>query len=262
MTVLKTIALAFSLFSAIPVPQSEWNDRNLRYVLCAFPLVGAVTGGVCSLWLYVCGALQLPALLQGAGLTLLAVMISGGIHLDGLCDTADALGSHAERDKMIAILKDSHCGASALIACCSWFIGMTAFAAGIEPSAQDMAACVLTFTLSRLLSAFAAVSLAPAAESSFLSALAGAANKRAVRIVCGALALGLSFAASLYAPWYGLAAAAAQGAVSVRYVRLCRRFGGASGDLAGWFVQWAEFASFGAIAAVSAVSAFMTGGIG
>ena len=37
MTVLQTIAVAFAMFSAVPVPQFDWNEKNMRYSLCAFP---------------------------------------------------------------------------------------------------------------------------------------------------------------------------------------------------------------------------------
>ena len=40
MIVLQTIAVAFAMFSAVPVPQFAWNEKNMRYALCAFPLVG------------------------------------------------------------------------------------------------------------------------------------------------------------------------------------------------------------------------------
>ena len=46
-TVGETAAVAFGMFSAIPVPQPQWNERNMRYALCAFPLVGVVCA-VCA----------------------------------------------------------------------------------------------------------------------------------------------------------------------------------------------------------------------
>ena len=53
MIVLQTIAVAFAMFSAVPVPQFGWNEKNMRYALCAFPLVGLLCG---VLWC-VCGVL-------------------------------------------------------------------------------------------------------------------------------------------------------------------------------------------------------------
>ena len=44
---LQTIAVAFAMFSALPVPQFAWNQKNMRYAMCAFPLIGVVIGGLC-----------------------------------------------------------------------------------------------------------------------------------------------------------------------------------------------------------------------
>ena len=63
MTALQTIAVAFAMFSALPMPQFDWNEKNMRYALCAFPLVGAVCG---ALWC-VFGVLPLPAAARAAG---------------------------------------------------------------------------------------------------------------------------------------------------------------------------------------------------
>ena len=42
---ISTVIVAFSMFSAIPMPQTEWTNKSMRYALCAFPLIGAVIGG-------------------------------------------------------------------------------------------------------------------------------------------------------------------------------------------------------------------------
>ena len=47
MIVFQTIAVAFAMFSAIPVPQFAWNEKNMRYAMCAFPLIGGGIGGHC-----------------------------------------------------------------------------------------------------------------------------------------------------------------------------------------------------------------------
>ena len=63
MIVLQTIAVAFAMFSAIPVPQFDWNEKNMRYAMCAFPLIGVVIGAAwCA-----CGAMPLPGLAKAAG---------------------------------------------------------------------------------------------------------------------------------------------------------------------------------------------------
>ena len=66
MTILQTIAVAFAMFSALPVPQFEWNEKNMRYAMCAFPLIGLVCGGLWCL----CGVLPLPGLARAAAFIL------------------------------------------------------------------------------------------------------------------------------------------------------------------------------------------------
>ena len=111
MTVLQTIAVAFAMFSAVPVPQFDWNEKNMRYSLCAFPLVGVLCG---VLWC-VCASLPLPAMVRAAGFCLIPIWVTGGIHLDGYADTCDALSSYGDREKKLEILKDPHLGAFAVI---------------------------------------------------------------------------------------------------------------------------------------------------
>lgn len=75
-----------------------------------FPVVGLVVGGLVAgaAWL---GALADPWL--GALMALLAwVWVTGGLHLDGLADLADALGAaHRDRERFLAVLADPHLGA-------------------------------------------------------------------------------------------------------------------------------------------------------
>ena len=128
MIVLQTIAVAFAMFSAVPVPQFGWNEKNMRYALCAFPLVGLLCG---VLWC-VCGVLPLPAPARAAGFCLVPVWVTGGIHLDGYADTCDALASYGDREKKLEILKDPHCGAFAVIRLCSYFAAYLCLAACVQ----------------------------------------------------------------------------------------------------------------------------------
>ena len=122
MTMLESIAVAFSMFSAISMPQFLWNEKNMRYALCAFPLIGVVIGAVCWGAWSLCGLIGLPNLLRGAILTLIPVLVTGGIHLDGYSDTCDALASHASQEKKLEILKDPHVGSFAVIRICGYFV--------------------------------------------------------------------------------------------------------------------------------------------
>ena len=112
---ISTVIVAFSMFSAIPMPQTEWTNKSMRYALCAFPLIGAVIGALVCLWRFVCLRMEFSEWILAAGICVLPVLVTGGIHLDGFCDTADALASHQDTEKKLQILKDPHMGAFAAI---------------------------------------------------------------------------------------------------------------------------------------------------
>ena len=105
------LLVAFSMYSAIPVPQVNWEKKTMRWTLIFLPLVGAVIGVIQWIWFVFCRYFNANMLFFVVGATLIPLCISGGIHLDGLCDTCDALCSFGDREKRLAILKDPHVGA-------------------------------------------------------------------------------------------------------------------------------------------------------
>ena len=152
MIVLETIEVAFAMFSALPVPQPVWNEKNMRYAMCAFPLVGFACAGFWWVWSAACWYFSVPYLLQGAGLCLIPVLVTGGIHLDGYADTCDALASNAGPAKKQEILKDPRCGAFAVIRLCTYFVAYLALCEALEPSPQALWCMGWAFVLERALS--------------------------------------------------------------------------------------------------------------
>ena len=45
-TLLESLDVAFSMYSAIPMPQIEWKERNMKYMMAFFPMVGVVQGAL------------------------------------------------------------------------------------------------------------------------------------------------------------------------------------------------------------------------
>ena len=250
MTALATVAVAFAMFSAIPVPQPVWNERNMRYALCAFPLIGIVCGLAWAGWAWMAGALAFPPLLRAGGLCLAPVLITGGIHLDGYADTSDALASCAEPARKREILADPHCGAFAVIRLCVYFTAYLALCAAVEPTPRAVLAMGLGFVLERALSGWAIATFPLSKNTGLAHTFATGADKRRCRrvlaVVAAAAALGMAAA-------YGAIGAAMMLAVLATFAQyrfdICRRFGGLSGDLAGWFVQRAELWMLAALAA-------------
>ena len=127
---MKSLIIAFAMYSKFPMPRVDWEKKALSWALCWFPLVGLAVGAVLWLWLALAGWLGFGVVFTAALALLLPIALSGGIHLDGFCDTCDALSSHQSRERKLEILKDSHTGAFAII-CCGLYL-LVFFAAWCE----------------------------------------------------------------------------------------------------------------------------------
>ena len=110
MKIAEAIGAAFGTFSRIPVPKSAWTDFGSTHALSAFPLVGLAEGFLMTAWGHVANLLGVPATIIAAVLVALPVAVTGGIHLDGLCDTSDALASWAPRERKLEIMHDPRAG--------------------------------------------------------------------------------------------------------------------------------------------------------
>lgn len=247
--VLQTIAVAFAMFSAIPFPQPVWNEKNMRYFLCAFPLVGAVCGllwwGWAALMEYAGGSV----LLLAGGLCVIPVSVTGGIHLDGYADTSDALGSNGSREKKREILKDPRCGVFAVIRLCTWFTAYFAFCASVRWDTRALCCMSIAFVLERCLSGFAIAAFPLAGNTGLAHTFATAADKKKVRAVLAAASALFAAALIFTGGLAGAAMVVAAGWIFWRYYRVSKtQFGGITGDLAGWFLQRAELWMLGALA--------------
>ena len=181
MIVLQTVAVAFAMFSAVPVPQFNWTEKNMRYAMCAFPLIGVVIG---LLW-FLCGVLPLPGAARAAGFCLIPVWVTGGIHLDGYADTCDALSSYGDREKKLEILKDPHCGAFAVIRLCSYFAAYLALCACVQFTPQAGLLWMMALVLERALSGYAVAAFPMAKNTGLAHTFASAADRATVRAGAG-----------------------------------------------------------------------------
>lgn len=241
MSFLRSFITAFSMFSRLPVPALKWRDDNMRYMLAAFPFVGAVVGLFNWAWLLICDALDFGVFLRSAGLTLLPVAVTGGIHLDGYCDTVDALASHASQERKREILKDPHTGVFAVVGCASYLILYFALGSELEISPLTPLFLGLMFFLSRTMSGLSVLLFPSNACEGLLSTFKNAAGKKASVIV---LAVFLVFSGAwliyLNILTGGAMVLAAFICLVYLYAVSRRQFGGMSGDLAGYFLQLCE----------------------
>jgi len=242
---LRPFVIAFSMWSAIPMPQAEWDRDGMKYALCAFPAIGLAVGGACFLWLLLCGGLGFGRALAAAGLTLIPLGVTGGIHLDGFCDAADAIASHQEPEKKLEIMKDPRTGAFGVMAVCGYLLltfGLwDTFLAGQNARAVGM--LCLGFVLSRALSGLAVAVFPLAKQSGLAHAFATAADKRRVAVIDGHITLLAAAGMIALSPLPGLAAVTGAALAFLYYLLVCQGFGGTTGDLAGYFLELCELAA-------------------
>ncbi|MGN0696328.1 MAG: adenosylcobinamide-GDP ribazoletransferase [Oscillospiraceae bacterium] len=256
MSVIRSLCSAFLMYSRIPVPKVEWKEENRRYALCFFPLVGAVIGAVLLLWYHIAEYFSAGKMLFAVICTALPVMITGGIHLDGFCDVNDALASCSDRQKMLEIMKDSHIGAFAVIRLCIYLMLQAGIYSEISCFAE-MLIIALISVQSRSWSALAAVTLPNARGEGSLAVFSEPAHKR-ITVAAEIIYLMISSAAMIWCGGISGAAAVICGAIVFLYYRYTslKRFGGITGDTAGYFLQLFELIT---AAAVIAADKLLTG---
>ncbi len=246
MIFLRSLATAFLMYSKIPMPRVEWRDENRRYALCCFPLIGAVIGAVFLLWRWLCRFAGLGVLLSSAVCTAIPILITGGIHLDGFCDVADAAASCAERPRKLEILSDPHIGAFAAIKLAVYLLIQAALFSEVTLFGAEVV-IALGFVMSRALSGLAAVVFKNAKRSGSLWAFTEPAHRTVTLIVLGGFIALCAAAMIIACPLCGGAAVTACIAAFVGYRLFSyKQFGGVTGDTAGWFLQVCELSMLAA----------------
>lgn len=243
------VARAVAFLSRLPVPARffEGDDGRLSRTVRAFPAAGAVialpTALLLALLLLLGGAPLLAALMA----LLLSTLIAGGLHEDGLADAADGLGGGRDRERALAIMKDSRTGSYGVLA--------LIFSLGLRAAALSSLAVALgPFGTGLALIAAASLSRAtmllhwralPPARTDGVAAGVGLPEPFAVRLALGSAVL-LAILPMLIA---GVSPAALFMAIALGFLvekpftRLCRRrIGGHTGDTIGATQQLSEIA--------------------
>lgn len=232
--------VAFAMYSKIPMPAADWDRESMKYAMCFFPWVGLAVGFFEFLCWKILDTLGAGSLFRAAVMTLLPVLVTGGIHLDGYLDTMDALSSWREKERRLEILKDSHAGAFAVIMGGVWFV--TALGASGEISARALPAYCGLFWISRCFSGLSVLWFPNANPNGTAAAFGKQAQRQKVTVVLAVYLL----AACGFLFWVHpllLTVMAVAALVWLYYRRMSEKyFGGITGDLAGWFLSVCEAA--------------------
>lgn len=133
MVQLKRILLMVQFFTSLPLKISlEVKEEDFGKGLAFAPLVGLLIGGILAAAYYV--FLQVFAGNAAIVLTVITyIILTGGLHLDGLGDTFDGLFSNRSRERILEIMRDSRVGTNAVLAITSILLLNVAALTSIKP---------------------------------------------------------------------------------------------------------------------------------
>lgn len=242
---IRALFMCLGMFTALPVFYRPWDEGLRSLMIACLPAVGLLLGG---LWLAagaVLRALCVAPALAAAALVILPILMTGGIHLDGYMDTADAVLSWRPLEKRLEILKDPHTGSFSVIALSCLLLAGYGAAFALLEGGGNLLTLLFIPALSRACSAFCVSRLKPLAHSEY----AGKADHAGA--ISGAVFAALCVLFSLFSGWRGGVACVF---VIAGYALTMRKaygmLGGFSGDLAGCALSVAETCGLIAMAVV------------
>lgn len=230
-----SFVIVLSFISAIPVPQRViplWDCDSLRYFCPMLPVAGIIFGLLWSvIWSILTLIQPISTILRGFMMTVLTLGLTGGLHLDGLMDTCDAIFSHAERETRLRILSDTHSGSFAVMGCVVIILGKTLLFG--ELLGMKAWSVLVVPVLSRLGMGFL-LNTMPFAKSGGLAVmLGGARNPKHNVFFAVMMILLIGFSSKVLVCVFVLSL--------MLWRRICMRiFGGITGDLLGAFVEISE----------------------
>ncbi|MEV5436464.1 adenosylcobinamide-GDP ribazoletransferase, partial [Streptomyces sp. NPDC052682] len=166
------LRFAFGTLTVLPVRVTRWDRAAARGGMLCAPLAGAVVGAAAA----AAGALLLflgaGALLAAVAATAVPAVLTRGLHLDGLADTADGLGSGKPAEDALRIMKQSDIGPFGVLTLVLVLLAQVAALAQAYGGswARGALAAVVAATAARLALTLAARAGVPAARPEGLGA--------------------------------------------------------------------------------------------
>lgn len=239
--VLKGFIITISTYTAIPMPQITWKNSYNKYVFIFFPLIGLLIGGVELLWYNISIKLSINTILYGVIASLIPVIITGGIHLDGYIDTIDSLSSNLDKESMQRILKDSHIGAFGVIYLIVYFLLLFGLFCQLHSNNKYYLFLLVIFFASRILGSFASITIKTFKTSGFLYTFSSVAEKTTVILFLSLYSvLLIIFLYYFYDYIFLLLFIFSVILIHLYFIKVYRKFGGISGDLIGFYIQILE----------------------
>lgn len=226
---MRSLLAALRFLTVFPIPGSCGSaEDDLARSVAWFPLVGLFLGALAA-GLAMGLSLVAPPLVCAGTMVVVLVGFSGGLHLDGLSDTADGLLSSRPREQMLEIMKDSHVGAMGAMAIAGTLLVKFAAMASAPDGTLWLAA--LMMPLAGRCAIVVQLALLPYARA---GGLAGIFYRHRPKLAAVWAAVLFAAVAWGVLGWRGVTAwAASLGAAVVFSFYVDRKIGGATGDTLG-----------------------------
>lgn len=191
-------------------------------------------------WHWLSTVLCIDKILFAAVAVVIPIILTGGIHMDGFCDTVDAIASHREMSRKLEIMKDTHVGAFAVIYAAVYIILCFGLYASIF-TASSIPIIGIGFIFSRALTVSAVATIKNARGEGMLAAFTDHISRRISWIITILFflisAVGFFFINLII----GSICIFFCGAWFFIYRRFTlKQFGGITGDTVGFFQQITE----------------------
>lgn len=226
------LRLAVSWLTVLPLPARDLDARACRQAITVAPLVGALVGAFGALVLAVLSAAGAAPLLAGLLTVAALVLVTRGMHVDGLADTVDGLGCYGPPERALHVMRDGGAGPFAVVALIL-NTGVQAVALAELAGSGRWLAVVLACAVGRAGFVLACRRGMPAARPEGMGVLvAGSQSPPVVAAWWIALAGAAAFLPGSW--WLGPVAVALTCALLLGFTAHARRrFGGITGDVLG-----------------------------
>lgn len=229
MKFLQGIIVAFQFLTRFYLPINiEWDEKNIKFSLLFFPIVGGAIGGV----LYLVARIFAQTNVNISLMILLAwILITGGLHFDGLSDTVDGFSARKNREETLKIMDDSHIGAFGVMAivlalafkyyAIANLIGPNPWGIYLAPVfARALAGIFLTYIKT--------------AKDIGLAAYFHSCTKKWPATLAFICTLALAF---YFNSWMGIRVLYTTGIICILLIPIYRKLGGLTGDVYGTIVE-------------------------
>lgn len=115
-SLIREAQLACMILTRLPCGRIEGTAPPLAAAVWAFPIIGAIVGALAGAAFTLAAATGLPALAAAFLALALSAIVTGGLHEDGLADTADGFGGGGTLSRKLDIMKDSRIGSYGVLA--------------------------------------------------------------------------------------------------------------------------------------------------